>query len=92
MTNTLAAPQVTATLSRLFAAAAQDGDASALLPGGAFANASALEKADAAQDVYMPISPKPATSSMRWSGPAARKPSWSSARRSASPPSTSPPR
>ena len=58
MTNTLAAPQVTATLSRLFAAAAQDSDASALLPGGAFANASALEKADAVQDVYMPISPE----------------------------------
>ena len=58
MTNTLAAPQVTATLSRLFAAAAQDSDASALLPGGAFATASALEKADAAQDVYMPISPE----------------------------------
>jgi predicted O-methyltransferase YrrM len=58
MTNTLATPQVTATLSRLFAAAAQDSDASALLPGGAFANASALEKAEAVQDVYMPISPE----------------------------------
>ena len=58
MTNTLAAPQVTATLSRLFAAAAQDSDASALLPGGAYATASALDKADAAQDVYMPISPE----------------------------------
>jgi predicted O-methyltransferase YrrM len=58
MTNTLAAPAVTATLSRLFAAAAQDSDASAILPGGAYANASALEKADAAADVYMPISPE----------------------------------
>ena len=58
MTNTLATPQVTATLRRLFAAAAQDSDASALLPGGAFANASALEKAEAVQDVYMPISPE----------------------------------
>jgi predicted O-methyltransferase YrrM len=58
MTNTLAAPQVTATLSRLFAAAARDNDASAILPGGAYATASALEKADAVQDVYMPISPE----------------------------------
>ena len=58
MTNTLAAPQVTATLSRMFAAAAQDNDASAILPGGAYATASALDKADAAQDVYMPISPE----------------------------------
>ena len=37
MTNTLAAPQVTATLSRMFAAAARD-DVSALLPGGAYAD------------------------------------------------------
>ena len=58
MTNTLAAPQVTATLGRMFAAAARDDDASALLPGGAYATASALDKADAAQDVYMPISPE----------------------------------
>jgi predicted O-methyltransferase YrrM len=58
MTNTLAAPEVTATLSRLFAAAARDNDASAILPGGAYATASALEKADAVQDVYMPISPE----------------------------------
>ncbi len=39
-----------------------------------------------------PSPPRPASSSTRSSGPAGRKPSWSSARRSASPPSTSPPR
>ena len=57
MTNTLAVPQVSATLTRMFAAAAQD-DVSGFLPGGTYATASALERADAAQDVYMPISPQ----------------------------------
>ena len=57
MTNTLAAPQLTATLSRMSAAAAQDSDDAPVLPSGRpYAAASALERADAAHDVYMPIS------------------------------------
>jgi predicted O-methyltransferase YrrM len=57
MTNTLAAPQLTAVLSRLFAAAAQDADdAPAPPPGRTWATASPLERADAFQDFYLPIS------------------------------------
>jgi predicted O-methyltransferase YrrM len=51
MTNSLAAPQVTATLSRMFTAAARDADAAP--PG---ATASALDRANALQDCYIPIS------------------------------------
>jgi predicted O-methyltransferase YrrM len=53
MTNTLAAPQTQAVLSRLFAAAAlDDGNA----PAGSYAAASALERSEAYQDIYIPIS------------------------------------
>ena len=59
MTNSLASPQLTATLSRMFAAAAQDSDGAPRLPSGRpYAAGSARERADAAQDVYMPISPE----------------------------------
>jgi predicted O-methyltransferase YrrM len=57
MTNSLAAPQLAATLRRLFAAAAQDGDAPPLPPGRtSWAAASALDRADAFRDFYIPIS------------------------------------
>ena len=57
MPNTLAAPQLTAVLSRLFAAAARDADdAPAPPPGRTWATASPLERADAFQDFYLPIS------------------------------------
>jgi predicted O-methyltransferase YrrM len=59
MTNSLAAPQLTATLSRLFAAARDDHDAPPLpLPPEqtSWAAASALDRANAFQDVYIPIS------------------------------------
>jgi predicted O-methyltransferase YrrM len=59
MTNSLAAPQVTATLSRLFAAAAHDDDAASpsLPPGQAsWAAGSARDHSDAFQDLYLPVS------------------------------------
>ena len=56
MTNTLATPQVTAVLSRLFAAAARDADDAPAPPGRTWATASPLERADAFQDFYLPIS------------------------------------
>jgi predicted O-methyltransferase YrrM len=57
MANSLAAPQLTATLSRLFAAAAQDRDDAPPPPGlTSWAAASALDRADAFQDLYLPIS------------------------------------
>jgi predicted O-methyltransferase YrrM len=55
MTNTLEAPQVQAVLGRLFAAAATDDDRRPTVPTGR-ATASALERSDAAQDLYIPIS------------------------------------
>ncbi len=59
MTNTLALPQLTATLSRMFAAAAQDSGDTPVLPSGrTYATASPLERADAAENAYMPISAK----------------------------------
>jgi predicted O-methyltransferase YrrM len=57
MPNSLATPQVVATLSALFAAAAHDDDHEPALPAGlTSATASALERAEAYQDVYIPIS------------------------------------
>jgi predicted O-methyltransferase YrrM len=58
MTNSLAAPRLTATLGRLFAAAARDDDDAPPLPPGqtSWAAASALDRANAFQDVYIPIS------------------------------------
>ena len=57
MTSTLQAPPVRAVLDRLFAAAALDDDTSPRLgPGRSFASATAQERADALDAVYMPIS------------------------------------
>jgi predicted O-methyltransferase YrrM len=58
MANSLAAPQLTATLIRLFAAAEQDSDDEPTLPPGrtSWAAASAFDKADAFEDFYIPIS------------------------------------
>jgi predicted O-methyltransferase YrrM len=58
MANSLAAPQLTATLSRLFAAADRDEDDALPLPPGqtSWTMASALDRANAFQDVYIPIS------------------------------------
>ena len=57
MTNTLAAPQLEAVLGRLFAAAAKDADRETQRPAGRTdAGASALERADALADFYLPIS------------------------------------
>ncbi len=58
MATTLAAPQLDAVLSRLFAAAARDSeDAPPPPPGEAsWATASARERAEAFQDYYLPIS------------------------------------
>ena len=57
MTNTLATPQLKAVLSRLFAAAAREGDdAPAPPPGRTWATTSPQERADAFQDFYIPIS------------------------------------
>ncbi len=56
MTNTLAAPRVQAVLGRLFAAAAGDTAPPAPLPRASSAGTSALQRAEAYQDVYIPIS------------------------------------
>jgi predicted O-methyltransferase YrrM len=57
MPNTLHTPPVRAVLDRLFAAAALDDDARPQLsPGRSFASATAQERADALETVYMPIS------------------------------------
>jgi predicted O-methyltransferase YrrM len=58
MTNSLASPQVTGVLSRLFAAAGQDDDHAPAPPSGlsSWAQSSAAERADALQDCYLPIS------------------------------------
>jgi predicted O-methyltransferase YrrM len=58
MTNSLASPQVTDLLSRLFAAAHQDDDHVPAPPSGlsSWSQASASERADALQDCYIPIS------------------------------------
>jgi predicted O-methyltransferase YrrM len=57
MANSLAAPQVTTTLSRMFAAAHGDGAARPLPPGQAsWAAASARDRSEAFKDVYLPIS------------------------------------
>lgn len=57
MTNTLDAPQVQAVLGRLFAAAARDheNEPDTLTPGW-LASASARQRADALEAIYMPIS------------------------------------
>jgi predicted O-methyltransferase YrrM len=56
MTNTLATPRVESVLGRLFAAAAEDAPPPAPLPHSSRADASALQRAEAYQDVYIPIS------------------------------------
>lgn len=60
MANSLAQPQVDGVLSRLFAAAARDHEvASGLPPGRALPSdeaLTALQRAEAAQDIYMPVS------------------------------------
>jgi predicted O-methyltransferase YrrM len=56
MTNSLAAPELDATLGRLFAAAARDGDHVPELPAGRTSWASARERSEAYRDVYIPIS------------------------------------
>ena len=58
MANLLTSPQVTNLLSRLFAAAEQDGVPVPASPSGlpSWSEASAAERADALQDCYMPIS------------------------------------
>jgi predicted O-methyltransferase YrrM len=56
MANTLAAPRLDAVLDRLFAAAARDGDHVPAPPSGQTSWASALERAEAYRDIYIPIS------------------------------------
>lgn len=58
MTNSLAAPQLDAVLSRLFAAAARDADNTPPPPPGhaTWTTASAVEHAQAYEDLYIPIS------------------------------------
>ncbi len=63
MPSTLAEPRVDAVLSRLFAQAAHDDDVASSLPEGrtlpartARLNLTARERADALQDIYMPVS------------------------------------
>ena len=58
MANSLASPQVTDLLSRLFAAADEDDDRVPALPSGlsSWSQASASQRADALQDCYIPIS------------------------------------
>jgi predicted O-methyltransferase YrrM len=63
MANSLATPQLTTVLSRLFAAAARDRDDAPPLPPGqtSWAAASALDRANAFEDVYIPISAEAGT-------------------------------
>src|SRR5271156_4712987 len=58
MANSLAAPQLDAVLSRMFGEAARDDDRAPEPPvvQASWATASAAERAEALQDVYMPIS------------------------------------
>ena len=57
MANTLSSPQVQAVLGRLFAAAAHDDDHEpAMPPGRSFTTASPLQRAEAYQEAYLPIS------------------------------------
>jgi predicted O-methyltransferase YrrM len=57
MTNTLHDPRVAAALDRMFAGAAQDEAADRLVgPPADFAAMTAQEKADAAAEIYMPVS------------------------------------
>jgi predicted O-methyltransferase YrrM len=59
MTNSLAAPALTATLDRMFTAAARDDDGERPLPPPgrtSWAEASARDRSDAYQDIYIPIS------------------------------------
>jgi predicted O-methyltransferase YrrM len=56
MPSTLHSPRVRAVLDRLFAAAALDDDAPQLSPGRSLAAATARQRADALDTVYMPIS------------------------------------
>jgi predicted O-methyltransferase YrrM len=58
MTNSLAVPKLRATLGRMFAAAARDGDEAPPLPPGLMSwdRAPALDRASAYQDFYIPIS------------------------------------
>jgi predicted O-methyltransferase YrrM len=56
MTNTLATPQLDAVLGRMFAAAARDEDHVPSPPDGRTSWATPLERADAYQDIYIPIS------------------------------------
>jgi predicted O-methyltransferase YrrM len=57
MPNTLISPPVQAVLDRLFSAAALDDDGPSLWPSGrSYAVATAQERADAMESVYMPIS------------------------------------
>jgi predicted O-methyltransferase YrrM len=57
MANTLSSPQAQAVLGRLFAAAAHDDDREpALPPGHSFTTASPLQRAEAYQEAYLPIS------------------------------------
>ena len=59
MPSTLAEPRVDAVLSRLFTLASRDDEVASSLPDGRTAGLSltARERADALQDVYMPVSP-----------------------------------
>ena len=63
MANSLATSQLTAVLGRLFAAAARDRDDAPPLPPGqtSWAAASALDRANAFEDVYIPISAEAGT-------------------------------
>jgi predicted O-methyltransferase YrrM len=62
MTNTLTSPRVQDVLGRLFAAADRDHDHEpALPPGRTLATVSPLERAEALQDVYIPISAEAGT-------------------------------
>jgi len=56
MTNTLAAPRLDAVLDRMFAAAARDEDHAPAPPAGRTSWATPLERAEAYQDIYIPIS------------------------------------
>jgi predicted O-methyltransferase YrrM len=62
MPNTLAGSPAETVLSRLFAAAARDDEVASALPAGRAVSSdgtrSAAERSDAAQDIYMPVSPE----------------------------------
>jgi predicted O-methyltransferase YrrM len=56
MTNSLNSPKVRAVLDRLFAGAAHDDENEPALEAGSWSTASARQRADARQAIYMPIS------------------------------------